>query len=127
MMSMGGEMMNGGFLILDELARDMREDMDAADELAGQLADDLNKHIKDARTVAVNGVNLCDVHSIAFACGALCGGSSLGILFFGGDDEPEQRAFIVLDAEQANLKVETNEAGDLVSITTVDKLGRPLR
>ena len=118
------------FISLDDLARAMQaDDADSYEPEWEQLADEietaLNNYIKDAKTVSINGVNLFGVRRVAvdayeYKCDDDC---SVGLLFYGrGNDS--QTALIVVDAAKANLRLRVSDGLGLVSIETVDKLGR---
>lgn len=132
-MKMVTEKQKSVFIVLDDLARAMQaDDADSYKPEWEQLADEietaLNNYIKDAKTVSINGVNLFGVcHILADAyeyrneddkddC-------SVGLLFYGRDCSQEM-ALIVVDAAEENLRLIVNDGRTLVSIETVDKLGR---
>lgn len=118
------------FISLDDLARAMQaEDADSYKPEWEQLADEietaLNNYIKDAKTVSINGVNLFGVRHILVDAYEYkrdddC---SVGLLFYGRDCSQEM-ALIVVDAAKANLRLRVSDGLGLVSIETVDKLGR---
>lgn len=118
------------FMVLDDLARAMQADDADNDEpeweqLADEIETALNNYIEDAKTVSINGVNLFGVARVGvdayeFKRDDDC---SVGLLFYGRDCSQEM-ALIVVDAAKANLRLSVSDGLDLVSIETVDKLGR---
>ena len=118
------------FVVLDDLARAMQaDDADSYEPEWEQLADEietaLNNYIEDAKTVSINGVNLFGVRHILVDAYEYkrdddC---SVGLLFYGRDCSQEM-ALIVVDAAKANLRLRVSDGLDLVSVETVDKLGR---
>lgn len=117
------------FMVLDDLARAMQADDADNDEpeweqLADEIETALNNYIEDARTVSINGVNLFGVARVGvdayeFKRDEDC---SVGLLFF-EPDKYQETALIVVDAAKVNLRLRVSDMG-LVSIETVDKLGR---
>ena len=118
------------FVVLDDLARAMQaDDADSYEPEWEQLADEietaLNNYIEDAKTVSISGVNLFGVARVGvdayeFKRDDDC---SVGLLFYSRDCSQEM-ALIVVDAAKANLRLSVSDGLDLVSIETVDKLGR---
>ena len=121
------------FVVLDDLARaiqadDADNDEPEWDELASEIETALNKYIKNVKTVSINGVNLFGVRRVVVDAyefrneddKADC---SVGLLFYGRDCSQEM-ALIVVDAAKVNLRLSVSDGLDLVSIETVDKLGR---
>lgn len=121
------------FISLDDLARAMQaDDADSYEPEWEQLADEietaLNNYIKDAKTVSINGVNLFGVRHVIVDAYEYRNEDdkddcSVGLLFYGRDCSQEM-ALIVVDAAKANLRLSVSDGLDLVSIETVDKLGR---
>lgn len=119
------------FISLDNLARAMQaDDADSYEPEWEQLADEietaLNNYIKDAETVSINVVNLFGVRRVAVDAYEYkrdddC---SVGLLFYGCGNDSQEMALIVVDAAKANLRLRVSDGLGLVSIETVDKLGR---
>ena len=122
------------FVVLDDLARaiqadDADNDEPEWDELASEIETALNKYIKNVKTVSINGVNLFGVRRVVVDAyefrneddKADCG---VGLLFYGRGNDSQEMALIVVDAAKANLRLSVSDGLDLVSIETVDKLGR---
>ena len=116
------------FVVLDDLARAMQaDDADSYEPEWEQLADEietaLNNYIEDAKTVSINGVNLFGVRRVVVdAYEYRDEDCSVGLLFF-EPDKYQETALIVVDAAKVNLRLRVSDMG-LVSIETVDKLGR---
>lgn len=118
------------FVVLDDLARAMQADDADNDEpeweqLADEIETALNNYIEDAKTVSINGVNLFSVRRVGvdayeFKRDDDC---SVGLLFYGRGNDSQEMALIVVDAAKVNLRLRVSDMG-LVSIETVDKLGR---
>lgn len=118
------------FVVLDDLARaiqadDADNDEPEWDELASEIETALNKYIKNVKTVSINGVNLFGVRRVVvdayeFKRDDDC---SVGLLFYGRGNDSQEMALIVVDAAKVNLRLSVSDMG-LVSIETVDKLGR---
>lgn len=127
------EKQESAFISLDDLARAMQaDDADSYEPEWEQLADEietaLNNYIKDAKTVSINGVNLFGVRHVIVDAYEYRNEDdkddcSVGLLFYGRDCSQEM-ALIVVDAAKANLRLSVSDGLDLVSIETVDKLGR---
>lgn len=125
----------GNVLIaLDDLARAMRADDAGGHELeltglAREVEDVINDYVQSTRaTVSVNGVNLFNICRVAVDAYQYRNEDSkddcsMGLLFYGRDCSQEM-ALIVVDAAKANLRLSVSDGLDLVSIETVDKLGR---
>ena len=121
------------FVVLDDLARaiqadDADNDEPEWDELASEIETALNNYIEDAKTVSINGVNLFGVRHVIVDAYEYRNEDdkddcSVGLLFYGRDCSQEM-ALIVVDAAKANLRLSVSDGLDLVSIETVDKLGR---
>lgn len=132
-MKMVTEKQESVFMVLDDLARAMQaDDADSYEPEWEQLADEieasLNNYIKDAKTVSINGVNLFGVRHVIVDAYEYRNEDdkddcSVGLLFYGRDCSQEM-ALIVVDAAKANLHLRISDGLDLVSIETVDKLGR---
>lgn len=119
------------FISLDDLARAMQaDDADSYEPEWEQLADEietaLNNYIKDAKTVSINGVNLFGVRRVAVDAYGYkhIDDYSMALLFYGCGNDLQEMALIVVDAAKANLRLSVNDGRALVSIETVDKLGR---
>lgn len=122
------------FISLDDLARAMQaDDADSYEPEWEQLADEietaLNNYIKDAKTVSINGVNLFGVRRVAVDAYEYRNEDdkddcSVGLLFYGRGNDSQEMALIVVDAAKANLRLRVSDGLGLVSIETVDKLGR---
>ena len=113
------EKQESAFISLDDLARAMQAD---------EIETALNNYIKDAKTVSINGVNLFGVRHVIVDAYEYRNEDdkddcSVGLLFYGRDCSQEM-ALIVVDAAKANLRLSVSDGLDLVSIETVDKLGR---
>ena len=118
------------FVVLDDLAKTMQADDADNDEpeweqLADEIETALNNYIEDAKTVSINGVNLFGVRRVVvdayeFKRDDDC---SVGLLFYGRGNDSQEMALIVVDAAKVNLRLRVSDMG-LVSIETVDKLGR---
>lgn len=127
------EKQESAFISLDDLARAMQaDDADSYEPEWEQLADEigtaLNNYIKDAKTVSINGVNLFGVRHVIVDAYEYRNEDdkddcSVGLLFYGRDCSQEM-ALIVVDAAKANLRLSVSDGLGLVSIETVDKLGR---
>lgn len=127
------EKQESAFISLDDLARAMQaDDADSYEPEWEQLADEigtaLNNYIKDAKTVSINGVNLFGVRHVIVDAYEYRNeddkdNCSVGLLFYGRDCSQEM-ALIVVDAAKANLRLSVSDGLGLVSIETVDKLGR---
>ena len=117
------------FMVLDDLARAMQaDDADSYEPEWEQLADEietaLNNYIEDAKTVSINGVNLFGVRRVVVdAYEYRDEDCSVGLLFYGRGNDSQEMALIVVDAAKVNLRLRVSDMG-LVSIETVDKLGR---
>ena len=117
------------FVVLDDLARAMQaDDADSYEPEWEQLADEietaLNNYIEDAKTVSINGVNLFGVRRVVVdAYEYRDEDCSVGLLFYGRGNDSQEMALIVVDAAKVNLRLRVSDMG-LVSIETVDKLGR---
>lgn len=119
------------FISLDDLARAMQaDDADSYEPEWEQLADEietaLNNYIKDAKTVSINGVNLFGVRRVAVDAYGYkhIDDCSMALLFYGCGNDLQEMALIVVDAAKANLRLRVSDGLGLVSIETVDKLGR---
>ena len=127
------EKQESAFISLDDLARAMQaDDADSYEpeweQLAVEIETALNNYIKDAKTVSINGVNLFGVRHVIVDAYEYRNEDdkddcSVGLLFYGRDCSQEM-ALIVVDAAKANLRLSVSDGLDLVSIETVDKLGR---
>ena len=117
------------FMVLDDLARAMQADDADNDEpeweqLADEIETALNNYIEDAKTVSINGVNLFGVRRVVVdAYEYRDEDCSVGLLFYGRGNDSQEMALIVVDAAKVNLRLRVSDMG-LVSIETVDKLGR---
>lgn len=131
------EKQESAFISLDDLARAMQAEPNINYEenpeqeqeweiLAGDLDEALNCYIAKAKTVSINGVNLFGVRRILVDAYEYkrdddC---SVGLLFYGCGNDSQEMALIVVDAAKANLRLRVSDGLGLVSIETVDKLGR---
>ena len=117
------------FVVLDDLARAIQADDADNDEpeweqLADEIETALNNYIEDAKTVSINGVNLFGVRRVVVdAYEYRDEDCSVGLLFYGRGNDSQEMALIVVDAAKVNLRLRVSDMG-LVSIETVDKLGR---
>lgn len=128
------EKQGGILLALDDLARAMQADDAGGYELewaglARDVEDVINDYVQGTKaTVSVNGVNLFGVCRVAVDAYEYRDESSkddctVGLLFFGRGNQSHEKALIVVDAAKVNLRLRVSDMG-LVSIETVDKLGR---
>ena len=123
------EKQESAFISLDDLARAMQADDADNDEpeweqLADEIETALNNYIEDAKTVSINGVNLFGVRRVVVdAYEYRDEDCSVGLLFYGRGNDSQEMALIVVDAAKVNLRLRVSDMG-LVSIETVDKLGR---
>ena len=128
------EKQGGILLALDDLARAMQADDAGGYELewaglARDVEDVINDYVQGTKaTVSVNGVNLFGVRRILVDAYEYRDESSkddctVGLLFFGRGNQSHEKALIVVDAAKVNLRLRVSDMG-LVSIETVDKLGR---
>lgn len=136
-------MIDGGFIILDELVAAMPDkeeevqqymnevDVDEQPEwvhIAERIQGTLNDSLVDSSVVAVNGVNLLGVDRICVDPVTFrkdLDDYSIGFMFFGPSDEsgePTERALVIVDAAKYNLRLEVEDGA--ASLCTVDKLGR---
>lgn len=136
-------MIDGGFIILDELVAAMPDkeeevqqymnevDVDEQPEwvhIAERIQGTLNDSLVDSSVVAVNGVNLLGVDRVCVDPVTFrkdLDDYSIGFMFFGPSDEsgePTERALVIVDAAKYNLRLEVEDGA--VSLCTVDKLGR---
>ena len=136
-------MIDGGFIILDELVAVMPDkqeevqqymnevDVDEQPEwvhIAERIQGTLNDSLVDSSVVAVNGVNLLGVDRVCVDPVTFrkdLDDYSIGLMFFGPSDEsgePTERALVIVDAAKYNLRLEVEDGA--ASLCTVDKLGR---
>lgn len=136
-------MIDGGFIILDELVAAMPDkqeevqqymnevDVDEQPEwvhIAERIQGTLNDSLVDSSVVAVNGVNLLGVDRVCVDPVTFrkdLDDYSIGFMFFGPSDEsgePTERALVIVDAAKYNLRLEVEDGA--ASLCTVDKLGR---
>lgn len=136
-------MIDGGFIILDELVAAMPDteeevqqymnevDVDEQPEwvrIAMRIQDNLNEYLENATVLAVNGVNLLGVDLVRVDPVTFrkdLDDYSIGLMFFGPSDEsgePTERALVIVDAAKFNLRLEVEDGA--ASLCTVDKLGR---
>ena len=136
-------MIDGGFIILDELVAAMPDkeeevqqymnevDVDEQPEwvhIAERIQGTLNDSLVDSSVVAVNGVNLLGVDRVCVDPVTFrkdLDDYSIGLMFFGPSDEsgePTERALVIVDAAKFNLRLEVEDGA--ASLCTVDKLGR---
>lgn len=136
-------MIDGGFIILDELVAAMPDkqeevqqymnevDVDEQPEwvrIAERIQGILNDSLVDSSVVAVNGVNLLGVDLVRVDPVTFrkdLNDYSIGLMFFGPSDEsgePTERALAIVDAAKFDLRLEVEDGA--VSLCTVDKLGR---
>lgn len=136
-------MIDGGFIILDELVAAMpgkeeevqqymnEVDVDEQPEwvhIAERIQGTLNDSLVDSSVVAVNGVNLLGVDRVRVDPVTFrkdLDDYSIGLMFFGPSDEsgePTERALVIVDAAKFNLRLEVEDGA--ASLCTVDKLGR---
>ena len=135
-------MIDGGFIILDELVAAMPDkqeevqqymnevDVDEQPEwvhIAERIQGTLNDSLVDSSVVAVNGVNLLGVDRVCVDPVTFrkdLDDYSIGFMFFGPSDEsgePTERALVIVDAAKYNLRLEVEDGA--ASLCTVDKLG----
>lgn len=133
-MMMVTEKQGNVLIALDDLARAMQADDAGGYELewaglARDVEDVINDYVQGTKaTVSVNGVNLFGVCRVAVDAYEYRDESSkddctVGLLFFGRGNQSHEKALIVVDAAKVNLRLRVSDMG-LVSIETVDKLGR---
>ena len=136
-------MIDGGFIILDELVAAMPDkeeevqqymnevDVDEQPEwvrIAMRIQDNLNEYLENATVLAVNGVNLLGVDLVRVDPVTFrkdLNDYSIGLMFFGPSDEsgePTERALVIVDAAKYNLRLDVEDGA--ASLCTVDKLGR---
>ena len=136
-------MIDGGFIILDELVAAMPDkeeevqqymnevDVDEQPEwvrIAERIQGTLNDSLVDSSVVAVNGGNLLGVDLVRVDPVTFrkdLDDYSIGLMFFGPSDEsgePTERALAIVDAAKFDLRLEVEDGA--VSLCTVDKLGR---
>lgn len=145
-------MIDGGFIILDELVAAMPDTEEEIAQYLDELGDDqeqpqwvriamrmqdnLNEYLENATVLAVNGVNLLGVDHIGVDPISFRKGPddyAVGLVFFGPpneyddsdgseDEKREERALAIVDAAKYNLRLEVEDGA--VSLCTVDKLGR---
>lgn len=121
------------FISLDKLAAAMRasdeaeteEAAEKVDQLSDMIEDALDCHLGEGVTLAVNNVNLYDIHSVLVdTVDFRRDDCSVGIDFQTRDGCCVAR--LIVDAERENLGARISLNGKLVCLYTLDKHGRKL-